>query len=84
MDVPVLVTQAHRVTVRAREMGHPPRIIRGPAVCSRLQAREAARLPGVVDRWASSGIASQVVHIPPTGGYDPAIVIPHHHPATCW
>jgi hypothetical protein len=33
MDMPVLVTHAHRVTSMAREMGHPPRIIRGPDVC---------------------------------------------------
>jgi hypothetical protein len=68
MDVQVLVIHADRVTLMEREMGHPPRIIRGPDLCYLFQARDEARLPGLVDRWASSGIAAQVVQIPPTGG----------------
>ena len=67
LDGQVLVTQAHSVTSMEREMGHPPRIIRGPDVCDLFQARDAARLPGLVDRWASYGIAAQVVQIPPNG-----------------
>lgn len=43
MAVQVLVTHADRVTIMAREMGHPPRIIRGPDVCDLVQARDAAR-----------------------------------------
>ncbi len=82
MDRQVLVTHADRVTLMEREMGHPPRIIRGPDLCYLFQARDAERLPGLVDRWESFGIAAQVVHIPPTGDHDPAIVIPYHHPAT--
>jgi hypothetical protein len=71
MDVQVLVTQAASVAVMEREMGHPPRIIRGPDVCYLFQARDEERLPGLVDRWASYGIAAQVVQIPPTGAVDP-------------
>jgi hypothetical protein len=82
LDVQVLVTHADSVTIMEREMGHPPRIIRGPDVCFLFQARDEERLPGLVDRWASYGIAAQVVQIPPTGGYHPATVIPHHNPAT--
>jgi hypothetical protein len=82
MDVQVLVTHTHRVTVMAREMGHPPRIIRGPDVCYRFQAREAERLPGLVDRWASSGIAAQVVQIPSTGGRRLTTVLLPHDPVT--
>jgi hypothetical protein len=67
MDVQVLVTQAASVAVMEREMGHPPRIIRGPDVCYLFQARDEERLPGLVDRWESYGIAAQVVQIPPTG-----------------
>jgi hypothetical protein len=67
MDVQVLVTQAASVAVMEREMGHPPRLIRGPDVCYLFQARDEARLPGLVDRWESYGIAAQVVQIPPTG-----------------
>jgi hypothetical protein len=67
MDVQVLVTHANRVTLRAREMGHPPRIIRGQDLCDLVQAHDEERLPGLVDRWASYAIAAQVVHIPPTG-----------------
>ncbi len=71
MDVQVLVTHAHSVTIMEQEMRHPPRIIRGPDLCSRFQARDEARLPGLVDRWEAYGIAAQVVHIPPTGAVDP-------------
>jgi hypothetical protein len=67
MDVQVRVTHAASVATMAREMGTPPRIIRGLAVCDLFQARDAARLPGLVDRWEAYGIAAQVVHIPPTG-----------------
>jgi hypothetical protein len=67
LDVQVLVTHAASVATMAREMGHPPRIIRGPDVCDLFQARDEARLPGLVDRWEAYGIAAQVVHIPPTG-----------------
>jgi hypothetical protein len=62
------VTQAASVAVMEREMGHPPRLIRGPDLCYLFQARDEARLPGLVDRWESSGIIAQVVQIPPTGG----------------
>ena len=67
MDVQVLVTHAASVATMEREMGHPPRIIRTPDLCYLFQARDAERLPGLVDRWASYGIAAQVVQIPPTG-----------------
>jgi hypothetical protein len=82
MDVQVLVTHAASVATMEREMGHPPRIIRGPDVCFPFQARDEERLPGLVDRWESYGIAAQVVQIPPTGGSRPPPVIPHHNPAT--
>jgi hypothetical protein len=75
LDVQVLVTHADSVAIMEREMGHPPRIIRGPDVCYLFQARDEERLPGLVDRWASYGIAAQVVQIPPTGGHHPATVI---------
>ena len=65
MDRQVLVTHADRVTLMEREMGHPPRIIRGPDLCYLFQAQDAERLPGLVDRWEASGIAAQVVQIPP-------------------
>jgi hypothetical protein len=68
MDVQVLVTQEASVAVMEQEMGHPPRIIRGPDLCYLFQARDEERLPGLVDRWESYGIAAQVVQIPPTGG----------------
>jgi len=67
MDVQVLVTHANSVTLMEREMGHPPRIVRGPDVCYLFQAQDAERLPGLVDRWESYGVAAQVVQIP-TGG----------------
>jgi hypothetical protein len=67
MDVQVLITHADRVTIMEREMGHPPRLIRGPDLCDLFQARDEERLPGLVDRWETYGIAAQVVHIPPTG-----------------
>ena len=50
MDVQVLVTQVASIAMMEQEMGHPPRIIRGPDVCDLFQARDAARLPGLVDR----------------------------------
>jgi hypothetical protein len=84
MDVQVLVTHAHSVTLMEREMGHPPRIIRGPDLCYLFQARDEARLPGLVDRWEAYGIAAQVVHIPPRVGHHPATngqaVPPTHQP----
>jgi len=74
--VEMLVTHADRVTIMEREMGHPPRIIRNPDVCYLFQARDEARLPGLVDRWASCGIAAQVVQIVPdeesSSGPEPA------------
>ena len=79
MDVQVLVTHADRVTSMEREMGHPPRIIRGPDLCYLFQARDAERLPGLVDRWESYGIAAQVLQIPPMGGHHPATATPHHN-----
>ena len=82
IDVQVLVTHAASVAMMEREMGNPPRLIRTPDVCYLFRERDQERLPGLVDRWESFGIAAQVVHIPPTGDHDPAIVIPHHHPAT--
>jgi hypothetical protein len=39
MDVQVLVTHAPSVTIMEREMGHPPRIIRGPDLCYLFQQR---------------------------------------------
>lgn len=68
MDGQVLVTHASRVIIMEREMGHSPRIIRGPDLCDLFQARGEARLPGLVDRWESYGIAAQVVQIPPQEG----------------
>jgi len=66
--VQVLVTHADHVATMEREMGHPPRIIRGPDLCDLFQARDEERLPGLVDRWESYGIAAQVVQIPPQEG----------------
>jgi hypothetical protein len=68
IDIQVLVTHAASVATMEPEMGHPPRIIRGPDMCDRFQARDAEGLPGLMDRWASYGIAAQVVQISPTGG----------------
>jgi hypothetical protein len=68
MDMQGLVTPVASVALMAREMGPPPRLIRAPDVCDRFQARHEARRPGVGERWASYGIAAQVVLIPPTGG----------------
>ena len=56
--VQVFVTHAASVASMAREMGHPPRLIRGPDVCYLLHTRDEARLPGLGDRWASYGIAA--------------------------
>jgi hypothetical protein len=81
MDVQVRVTHANRVTIMAREMGYPPRIIRGPDLCDLFQARDEARLPGLVDRWESYGRAAQVVQIPPTGG--PSTRDRHPTPSSC-
>jgi hypothetical protein len=84
MDVQVLVTHADHVAIMEREMGHPPRIIRGPDLCYLFHARDEARLPGLVDRWEASGIAAQVVQIPPRVGHHPATngqaVTPAHRP----
>jgi hypothetical protein len=68
IDVQVLVSHAVSVATMEREMGHPPRLIRAPDVCCLFHARDEERLPGLVDRWASYGIAAQVLQIPPTGG----------------
>jgi hypothetical protein len=81
MDVQVLVTHAASVATMEREMGHPPRIIRGPDVCSLFQTRDEERLPGLVDRWESYGIAAQVVQIPATGG--PSTRSSHPTPSPC-
>jgi hypothetical protein len=84
MDGQVLVSHANRVTLMEREMGHPPRIVRGPDVCYLFQARDAERLPGLVERWESYDIAAQVVQIPPTGGsFDESLPTPSscHAPA---
>jgi hypothetical protein len=81
IDVQVLVTHANSVTIMEREMGHPPRIIRGSDVCYLFQARDEARLPGLVDRWESYGIAAQVVLIPPMGG--PSTRSSHPTPSSC-
>jgi hypothetical protein len=53
-------------------MGNRPRMIRAPDVCYLFQARDEERLPGLVDRWESYGIAVQVVLIPRRG----AIIAP--------
>jgi hypothetical protein len=82
IDVQGLVTHAASVAMMAREMGHPPRLIRTPDVCYLFHARDEARLPRLVDRWESYGIAAQVVQIPPRGGSRPSPVIPHDDPAT--
>jgi hypothetical protein len=82
MHVQVLVTHAARVALMEREMGHPPRLIRGPDVSSIFQARDEERLPGLMDRWESYGIMAQVVHIPPRGSRRPATVLPHADAAT--
>jgi hypothetical protein len=68
IEVQVLVTHAASVATMEREMGNPPRLIRAPDVCYLFQARAEERLPGLVDRWESYGIAAQVVQILPTGG----------------
>jgi hypothetical protein len=65
IDVQVLVSHAASVATMEREMGHPPRIIRPPDVCYLFQARDRERLPGLVERWESSGIAAQVAQIVP-------------------
>ena len=81
IHVQVLVTYAASIATMEREMGHPPRLIRAPDVCYLFHARDEERLPGLVDRWASYGIAAQVVQIPPTGGQStryshPPIILP--------
>jgi hypothetical protein len=81
IDVQVLVTHAASVAIMEREMGHPPRLIRAPDVCYLFHARDEARLPGLVDRWASYGIAAQVVQIPPTGGQSTRYS--HPTPSSC-
>ena len=68
IDVQVLVSHAVGVATMEREMGHPPRLIRAPDVYYLFHARDEERLPGLVDRWASYGIAAQMLQIPPTGG----------------
>jgi hypothetical protein len=67
MDGQGLVTHAASVAMMEREMGNPPRLIRGPDVCDLFHARDEARLPGLVDRWEAHGLAAPVVHISPTG-----------------
>ncbi|MGH8067674.1 MAG: hypothetical protein ACRERE_21090 [Candidatus Entotheonellia bacterium] len=82
IDGQALVTHAASVAPMEREMGHPPRIIRGSDVCYLFQTRDDARLPGVVDRWEAYGIAAQVVQVPPTGGPSSRDSHPYHNPAT--
>jgi hypothetical protein len=81
IDVQVHVTHAASVATMEREMGNPPRIIRRPDVFDRFHARDEEGLPGLVDRWASYGIAPQVILIRQRVGHRPATVLPHHHPA---
>jgi hypothetical protein len=50
MDVQVPATLAASVATMEWEMGHPPRLIRAPAVCYVFRARHQERLPGLVDR----------------------------------
>ena len=61
----MLVSHANRMTIMERKMGHPPRMIRGPDLCDLFQAPDEERLPGLVDRWVSYGIAAQVLQIVP-------------------
>jgi hypothetical protein len=81
IDVQVLVTDAASVATMEREMGNPPRLIRTPDVCYLFHARDEERLPGLVDRWASYGIAAQVVQIPPPDG--PSTCDSHPTPSSC-
>jgi hypothetical protein len=67
-DAQVLVTHTENVATMEQEMGNPARLIRTPDVCCLCHARDGERLPGLVDRWKSYGIAAQVVRIPPRGG----------------
>jgi hypothetical protein len=71
IHVQVLVTHAASVATMEREMENPPRLIRAPDVCDLFHVRDEARLPGLVDRWESDGIAAQVVQIPPRGAVHP-------------
>jgi hypothetical protein len=68
MGVQAPVTHTAIVATMEGEMGRPPRLIRTPDVCDRFHASDEERLPGLVDRWESYGIAAQVVQIPPQGG----------------
>ena len=65
MDVQVLVTPADGVATMAREVGHPR--VSAARRTGVISSRNEGRLPGLADRWASSGIAAQVVLIPPRG-----------------
>lgn len=65
IDAQLLLTHAASVATMEQEMGHPPRIIRAPDVCYLFRECDEERLPGLVDRWESYGIAAQVVRIPP-------------------
>jgi hypothetical protein len=80
MDVQVLVTPADGVATMAREVGHPR--VSAARRTGVISSRNEGRLPGLADRWASSGIAAQVVLIPPRGGRRLATVLPHRNPAT--
>ncbi len=68
IDAQELVAHGDRVACMEREMGNPPRVIRGPDVCYLFHARDQEVLPGFVERWHSLGIEAQVVVIQPTGG----------------
>jgi hypothetical protein len=87
LDGQGLVTPAASVAPREQEMGHPPRLLRGPDLCDLFQARDAARRPGLVDRWASYGLAAQGASDPPPGGaIDPrpsshTSILPRNRPA---
>ena len=70
IDVQELVTHADSVATMERDMGNPPRVIRGPDVCYLFHARDQEVLPGFVDRWQALGITAQVVVIQPTGGQE--------------
>jgi hypothetical protein len=76
IDVQELVTHADSVATMERDMGNPPRVIRGPDVCYLFQARDHEVLPGFVDRWQALGIAAQVVVIQPTGGQESRGLMP--------
>jgi hypothetical protein len=76
IDVQELVTHADSVATMERDMGNPPRVIRGPDVCYLFHARDQEVLPGFVDRWQALGIEAKVVVIQPTGGQESRGLMP--------